>query len=235
MAGSAWDVLIQGIQDTTGHFVGRRDRDHAEHREDARYAQDRSYFLKDRERAEHRADREIRRRVVDAKAAGLHPLTAMGINPASGSVHSFSPSQSTGGSTYYPRYSPVSAPTAPTELERAQARNLNAQTDLMIKQAQDSDWARIDQAITPDKLIEELRNPQRTTHVKIAGIPLRSASGFSDAQTYEDRYGEVGGSAIGLANIPADVLYNGYLAAKEFLQQIQKTHLFDSVKSFNAR
>lgn len=56
---------------------------------------------------------------------------------------------------------------------------------------------------------ERIVTPQRTTGVNV-GFPIRSAPRFSDAQAYEDRYGELGGSAIGLGNIPADLFYNWY-------------------------
>lgn len=234
MSSGPWQLLAQGIQDTTGHFVGRRDRDHGEHREDHFRAQDRLWFLRDRKHAERFASMEIQRRVRDAKAAGLHPLAALGVNPSSGVSFQHGSSNYQAPSTYYPKYSPVDV-SPPSTLEKAQARLMNAQASLFEKQALDSDMARIRQAVTPDKLIEDLVNPQRTTHVKV-GVPVKSAPAFSDAQTYEDRYGELGGSAMGLINIPADALYNGFLVVRQLLHDLQKSNLFDdSVTTFNAR
>ena len=53
-------------------------------------------------------------------------------------------------------------------------------------------------------------DPQQTTGVNY-GVPVRSNPFFVDAQTLEDRYGELGGSVLGLGNIPADLVYNAYL------------------------
>lgn len=55
-------------------------------------------------------------------------------------------------------------------------------------------------------------DPQQTTGVnKIIGI--HSNPYFSDAQSDEDRYGEIGGAVLGLGNIPADI---GYTLWKNF-------------------
>lgn len=205
--GSPWDVLIAGIQDTTGHFVGRRDREHAEHREDRFRAQDRANFLGDRSHMERLDARKVRRMVADARAAGISPLAAMGAQLTSpAAVMSGGGSYAGSGDTSYPRYTPIDLGAA--RVNNAQAKLLEKQADLVDEQIADSRLARATQAYTPDKMVEDIINPQRTSHVRYGGAKIQSNSYFSDAQTYEDRYGELGGSLLGLTNIPADIISN---------------------------
>lgn len=59
----------------------------------------------------------------------------------------------------------------------------------------------------PTDIFHKVVPPQRTDRLKIAGVPVRTAPAGSDAQTFEDRYGELGGSLLGLSNIPLDAAY----------------------------
>lgn len=61
----------------------------------------------------------------------------------------------------------------------------------------------------PGMIPEKVVPPQRTSGVNVA-VPFNSNPYFSDGQTHEDRYGEVGGAILGLLNIPADLGYTMY-------------------------
>lgn len=211
MGAGPWQLLAQGIQDTTSHFVGRRDRDHSEHRENKFRLEDRTNFLADRAHAEIFDSSYFQRRAKDLKAAGLHPLAGLGAQVSGPIMAQQSSSYGGGSGVNYPRYSPVDL--SSMEVNRAHALKLKAETNFIEQQTQDSIIARA-RSISPDKLVEDIHNPQRTTHVKY-GVPVRSAPAFSDAQTYEDRYGELGGSVLGLGNIPADVLYSAFQVLKK--------------------
>lgn len=206
-------ILAQGISDTVNFFTGRREDRHDEAREDRFRVQDREWFRKDRRHAEEFArqfrDTELLSRVRQASKSGIHPLAALGMSPSSGPAFTASqqPSSYPGSQPNF-RMTPIDI--SALKLNEAQTRLLNSQANLFDEQAKDSAIARAVQQSTPDKLVEDILPPNRTTHVNVAGMPVRSSPGFSDAQSYEDRYGELGGSIIGLGNIPADIIYSIY-------------------------
>lgn len=155
-------------------------------------------------------------RVADAKAAGLHPLAALGsqINSASPSGI---PGQFGGGSAKSDgmRAAAQQISQIMAEKEETQSRTeLNrAQADLLKQQAEDSKMARavqLSNAVQDGDAVHKLVEPQRTPKLMVGGVPIKTFPGGSDAQTFEDRYGELGGSVLGLTNIPADALFSIY-------------------------
>lgn len=172
--------------------TSRRDRDHAENTADRNYARSRADYLADREYDES----YLTRLVKGAKDAGIHPLAALGVNGASGqSFHS--PSSS------------VNAPSSnfgDPAIRAATIRNLDAQTDSVKWQTAASKLALTKTyAASNNDGYHKISQPQRTDKLKLAGIPIETFES-SDAQTLEDRYGEIGGSVAGLANLPLDVI-----------------------------
>lgn len=162
-----------------------------------RFWLEREFFKDDRAHAEDFAAHEIRRRVADVKAAGLHPLTAVGINPGSGLQFQHSSPIGTGGrqrNTAGVTYMPNDP--AQDRLVNAQAKILELQAADMEKAAANaSDIARINQGMTPDKAVLpappnlEYQAQQRVpylglgnAHAKLAPIP--------SAQTVQDVIGE---------------------------------------------
>lgn len=185
--------------------VGRRDRDHAEHREDRLRYQDRQYFEADRKEQRKYDATALQRLRADAEAAGYHPLAALGGGQTVGPATSFmSQSYGSGGT---PNFRSTISDGGASEVNKAQANLLNKQVELIDQQILDSKVARA--GVTPGKLIEEIVNPQRTTHVSKGGI-LKSNPNFTDAESDEQRYGELMGALLGMVNLPADMFYTWF-------------------------
>lgn len=70
----------------------------------------------------------------------------------------------------------------------------------------------------PGMIPSKSADPQLTKGVNI-GVPIPSNPYFSDAQSYEDRYGELGGSVLGLTNMVADPVYNWWNHLNSSLQR----------------
>lgn len=163
------------------------------------------------------AERGLRMRVADARAAGVHPLVALGaqLNPSSpvSGVGGSGPALDSGsrmGDAVRAAGAMIAESVARRDKEKAETRLLNAQADLVTQQAADSQVARITQGMQNDVVIPEfhdVQNPQHTPRLNVGGIPVKTAP-TTDAQTFEDRYGEVGGSALGLINLPADIFWS---------------------------
>lgn len=161
--------------------------------------EDRQLFRNDRRHLERREDTRLQRLVKDGTAVGLHPLAAIGaqaVGPAATQFFSQPGYEGSGGSSDLR----VGYKTE-SQLEKAQAELLQKQSDLIDEQILDSQIARLPK--TPE-LITDVVNPQRTSHVDIGGGKLKSNPGYSDAQSYEDRYGEIVGALMGILNLPAD-------------------------------
>jgi len=59
------------------------------------------------------------------------------------------------------------------------------------------------------------------------GVPYKTNPRFSDAQSYEDRYGEFAGSAMGLANIIADLYTNSHPGMKKVLNGLRRRRHYE--------
>lgn len=170
----------------------------------------RAQFHRDRAHQEAREDSTFQRRVADANAAGLHPLAVLGAQISSPVVSYSAP---------YNPGSDSSVSISPAKsIDAAQTKLLDKQADLIDEQIKDARLDRVGRALTPDKVPlpppnfgEKIVPPQRTSGYKTPwGSYLRRAPWTSDAQTYEDAIGEVGGSILGLGNLPADIMYTIY-------------------------
>lgn len=60
----------------------------------------------------------------------------------------------------------------------------------------------------PVPLMHDARNPQFTPNIRVAGQDWLPHPGWSDAQTYEDRYGEMSDYVFGPAIAVSDYFYN---------------------------
>lgn len=201
-------ALIGGGTALLGSALSDRSTDRAMDRSAAERTLDRDF---QREYAQH----GIRWRINDGRAAGLHPLIAAGVQPTP-----YSPVGDGGTVTGSAKGDGIRAAgamlaesLARSGREKAETRLLNAQADIYEQQGHDSQLARMKQLQVNDVVQDgyhDVNNPKRTTKLKFAGIPISTAPFSSDAQTFEDRYGEAGGAVLGLGNIPADVLQSLY-------------------------
>lgn len=192
MDGGPWALLAQGIQDTTGHFVGRRDRDHAEHREDHLRAEDRAYFLHDLKDQRKWDSQFLRRMKKDAMAAGIHPLAAMGAQIA-GPAEAFRSQSYDKSPPQYPKYGgnlDISA----MRVNDAQARKLDKEADLIQTQIDGSTQARTGQFMSNDKMAAPNEIvPQEHTPVldhAVLGKAVKSDPTIANASSHTDRSGE---------------------------------------------
>lgn len=179
---------------------------------------ERNMFARNKKLQRQFAKKGISWKVRDAIRAGVHPLVALGAQ-----VTPFSPIHGGGGGMVDAGYTgdamadavrmsaaQIGEAIANQAESESRTRLNNAQADLLIKQAQDSVGARAISPSTPKSVKKtpeghDVVNPQFTKSIS-AGVPIKTNPHFSDAQSYEDRYGEVGGSILGLLNMPADLL-----------------------------
>lgn len=184
------------------------------------------YKMWQRNRDEQRifAQQGLRWRVDDAKAAGLHPLAALGLSGAS----SFSPvmgggsggSVSSRGDAIRATGAAVAQMVADREESKSRTALNNAQADLLKQQAHDSAVARVNQVPAKDIFQPKFVQQQMTPGLHIAGVPVRTSRFSADAQTMEDRYGEVVGAIAGALNVPFDIGSTIYEAVAPQLQDL---------------
>lgn len=176
------------------------------------------------------------RMVRDAEAAGFNPLTALRNGGAAGFSISTTPAAplsarlaegvSAGVNTFLENFDPYAdaAREKSFALIDAQIRNLNASSGAIFPpspsgvslhnlERRPSGRAaalsvgplpeRFGQSMTPDVVPPEVTNPWPTRW------GLKVNPNMPNAEAYEDRYGEFGGSALGtIMNMPGDFIYN---------------------------
>lgn len=202
MSGLDFGGVGNFITDFTSIFTGRRDRDHAEHRDDRLRAFDNA-------RQERLDNTVIQRRVDDARNAGIHPLAALGAQVSSPAISGSSPSPVPN----YPQFRSGSDSGA-SAVNAAQVRHLDAQTSWVGEQIEASRLARATQSVTPDKrspvvvtepMEEKMLQPNKNiVHTPYFDLQLRPWSKSSDV---EDETGDVGDSTIGIMRVIDSVLH----------------------------
>lgn len=178
------------ILDTVLNFaVDRRDRDHSEHREDRLRAQDRQMFLIDRNEQRRWDQDSLKRLRAGAEAAGLHPLAVLGAQTV-GPATSFQSQSYGGGNT---GRAPIQINDGgAADVNRAQAKLLDKQADLIQMQIDDSALARL-RPKNEDLADPHEITPQTFTPVldhAIFGEPMKSDPTVADAQAHTTRSGE---------------------------------------------
>lgn len=163
--------------------VGRRDRDHADNQNQRFRREDRMYFEADRRNQRNYDSQHLQRIVADAKAAGIHPMAALGAQTV-GPATAFQSNNYSGGPPQYPR---LQTDSSGDELNRAHAKLLGKQADLVDLQIKDS----IAATTKPkNEEIVDLQNPKRTKFNNAFGGKLLSNPAFTDAESLTTRYGE---------------------------------------------
>lgn len=153
------------------------------------------------------AQQGVRWRVADAKAAGIHPLAALGLTGSS-----YSPAfqtdpmgdalaqagQTIGTGVRENRISPV---------ERSIIRKNNAEADFANAQAALSLQARANQNQNSPVSSVSVAEPENT-HLRLNEHTVVPVSKISDAEAFENRYGDIAQEAAGLVILGSDLAGN---------------------------
>lgn len=208
-------ILGSALIGVAGNLLGSSISDRSNRR-----AEEESRLFEAGERA---ADRDLQRefathgvrwRVDDARSAGLHPLAALGAQvtpytPLGQSGQTFS--GSTKGDAIRASGAALAESIGRSERDKAETRLLNAQADLVTQQAADSTAARLTQdqsaQLADSVLPVDVKPPQLTTHRRMFGNDILSNPGFTDAQSDEDRSGELVSAFKGFLTELADYKY----------------------------
>lgn len=166
----------------------------------------------------------VLKRVNDAKAAGVHPLYALGAGglqttPASTSFgdavarsgqaigNGLSRSLDTDGRAV----KTLLLEKAGLENELLRTQIVRAKSEITNSNAANSGIAGQKSVMLPDRPAElgphKLEDPTFTPNLHV-GVPYKTNPNFSDAQTIQNRYGELAESAYGAVAIPADIVWN---------------------------
>lgn len=185
---------------------------------------------RDYQRQKEFAQSGIQWKVEDARKAGIHPAIALGAQPAS-----FSPigvgDTGTGHLAAAGQDLSRAIDTTRTASSRTSAfdqtvRGLTIQKMGLENELLASQVAKVKQQIGPPMagddylvpgqtasglpvpLMHSARNPQFTTNLRIGGADWLPHPGWSDAQAFEDRYGEMSDYTFGPAIAVSDYFYN---------------------------
>lgn len=169
----------------------------------------------------------IRWKVNDAREAGIHPLYALGAQTTSFSPVSVGATNEMAGpaaalagmsqdisrSINATRTQPERVAAIEQTYNQLTLQNMGLKNELLASQI-----AKLKAGINPP--MPELSTVQLpedklddATPLVAFGKKLGLNKGFSDGQTFEDRWGEWGGGAAGLAVMAADLVRTGYLSA----------------------
>lgn len=177
---------------------------------------------KNRQMQMHFAEHGIRMRVNDAKKAGIHPIYALGaqtptytptsqtFTPESGVASGLAAAgQDIGRAFNATRTAPERESAFTTAMQSLQLKN--AELDTQIKQTDlASRVARLSQTSSPPLPTDPITLPwgklDPATPLVAEGTKLNLDRSWSDGSTFEDRWGEWGGSAAGLAVMVNDLL-----------------------------
>lgn len=149
------------------------------------------------------AKRAIQWKVADAKAAGIHPLYALGAQTTSYSPVSVGDVSSGLSNAGQDISRAVEAARSPEDRVNTYQRTVEALTLKRMSLENDllaSKIRTINQPGTPPGTPEKLENPQRTRALLTPDGVIVSDPNSSDQQAFEDRYGEIVGEAYGLRN-----------------------------------
>lgn len=193
------------------------------------------------------AQQGIQWKVADAKKAGIHPLAALGAQTVS-----FSPSvvgdNSFGTGIAQAGQDIGRAINATRSNDQRNEAYLKSAADLELQgKALDNRGKLIQNAILASKLATSSQvgppmpdgssnvgldgqNSSKLTRVHIGPISSVPAN-VSDAQTFEDRYGEIGGGAAGIGIAAADAIRTAYQYAAPYLPSLDNIRFGGAARS----
>lgn len=175
--------------------------------EDARHAQKEAEY-----RQQVRDDSAIRRRVADAKAAGIHPLFAMG-----GSVGGSSSTFMSGGGGDDRRSNRASS--AAKVIERAAGQSDSALTQAQIRSL-NADAAR-NEALAASEIARAAQAANHTRPDYVMETPIGARLGVTGsrtpAQKWQDEYGDIAENIMGTGHLIEDA---GKAIAERYADQL---------------
>lgn len=209
------------------------------------FLSDKYHNRRAQENAEKMAQNSIQWRAEDAKAAGIHPLYAMGASTAPSS-HQTSNQL---GSTVASGLSRAGQAIGRHKLDDLQKQSISGQvtqldlqnTGLQIRNERALWEFDALKNANPDPVRDtpsidghDLKNPQRTTGVlKLLGYTFVIPKGMTDAQTWEDVTGEGGGFVSGVGNAVQMLGYNVVLDILKANNASQE--VWDAVTKYGAK
>lgn len=158
---------------------------------------------------------KVRRLVEDAKAAGIHPLAALGSTVAGSSAMPVAPSFTSPvvagssamgdsvGDAFAQLAAGLSLKRQGLENELLAAQVGEARSRSVIAKARAAAVGG-----PGSTLAEHIIDPQRTSHVRTPLGVVMTNPNTSDAQTYEDRYGDIVENVAGVGNLISDLVEN---------------------------
>lgn len=148
------------------------------------------------------AQQGIRWKVADAKAAGIHPLAALGTNTVSFSPVSVGSDFGSMGQDISRAVNATRTATERDDAYTAAVKSLDIENKGLQNQLLASQIRKINQTGTPPPLPtdEKLEKPQRTVGLRTPEGIIVTNQMASDQQAFEDRYGEIVGEFYGLRN-----------------------------------
>lgn len=191
------------------------------------------------------AQKGIQWKVADAKAAGIHPLYALGANTVSyspvsvgGGFESALPAMGQDISRAVEAVASAPERAMSKSMELLQLENAKLQNDMLKAQiaGQVTNNVRNAQVGPPMPILNErLQGPQRTTSVRLGGKTFEFDPGTSDiGQIAEDRYGEGPASwAAGTSAMWNDFLHN--MKGKSLLDILRTIDRATSITKYNER
>lgn len=147
-------------------------------------------------------------KVKDAKRAGVHPLFALGAQTAS-----FTPSYQSPDYSFIGQAAGAAADRKTAEKQMqlnerlldSQIKKMDAEARYWDAAAQGAGAAAGGKKLSNDTgTLHSMNQAQQTPALSIGGNIIHTDPGFSDAQSYEDRWGEIGGIILGAINMGAD-------------------------------
>lgn len=151
-----------------------------------------------------------------AKRGGINPLTALQLGggqsgawatePAAMSSNSFIGEALAAGVQAWAEYDPLQE-----EKSRLENDLMQAELDRMNREATSPV-----QGFASGVMVAGAPSNTVTTGLTFGGTEIKTASDTSDAELYEQRYGDVGSAIIGLGIMGRDFIHNGMEAAKNW-------------------
>lgn len=172
------------------------------------------------------AQRGIRWRVADAKKAGVHPLFALGANPASFTPSVASPDYSFIGdaaNAYSKGRAAKKAEALALDEFNLRQQKTNAEIGLINSQADYYKSKALPGAgLDMGGEANNGKDGPAVPRIRAGGVPIEFDPNTSDASRAEDRWGDFAGGIYGFGVALMDLVHNGNIAYNKAVEEISK-------------